>query len=68
MHEFFAHPVVKGAIAGAISGASVDFAAFRAWKNAHDFVSYDWGTAAFRWAQGAFFGVMTAIGLGAAGL
>jgi hypothetical protein len=68
MHEFFAHPVVKGAIAGAISAATIDINAFRAWKNAHDFVEYDWGTAVFRWAQGALMGILTAIGLGATGV
>ena len=56
--------IVRGAIAGAVAAASVDIAAARAWKSFSDVHSYQWGLAAFRWAQGAVFGALTAAGLG----
>jgi hypothetical protein len=31
----------------------------------HDAAVYGWGTAAFRWFQGAVGGLLTALGLGA---
>ena len=64
MFDVLAHPIVKGAIAGAVSAATVDFAAFRAWKSFSDAATYGWITAAFRWFQGAIVGAVTAAGLG----
>jgi hypothetical protein len=56
-------PVVKGALAGALAAAVVDFQAFRAWQSWHDIVDYRWSTASFRWLQGAIVGAVTALGL-----
>lgn len=64
MHELLSHPVVQGAIAGALAAASVDFAAFRAWQRWQDVAAYSWATATFRWVQGAIVGVVSAAGLG----
>jgi hypothetical protein len=44
----------------------VDFQAFRSWKSFQDVASYSWGTALFRWVQGAIVGFVTAAGLGLA--
>lgn len=55
--------VFQGAVSGLLAAAIVDFHAFLAWKNAHDFVTYDWGTALFRWAQGAVTGALIAGGV-----
>lgn len=70
MHEFVtAHPLAMKSIAGALSGAtsaaSVDFAAFRTWKTWQDGIKYDWTTATFRWFQGAVVGAATGLGIGA---
>lgn len=54
---------VQGAIAGFLSAAVVDFAAFRAWKSFREATTYDWRTAAWRWLQGIVVGVVTAAGL-----
>lgn len=62
--ELLQHPLVQGTIAGLVSAALVDFAAFRAWKSWQDAASYSWGTALFRWAQGAVVGFVTALGIG----
>jgi hypothetical protein len=59
------NPIVQGAINGVVAAAVVDFAAFRSWKNVHDAAAYDWGTAAWRWFQGAVVGAATGAGLGA---
>lgn len=59
------HGIVRGALSGAIAAAAVDVAAFRSWKSAQDGLTYAWGVAAFRWAQGAILGALTAAGLGA---
>ena len=58
------NPIVRGAITGALSAAAVDFQAFRSWKSVEQAASYDWGTAAWRWFQGAVVGAVTAAGLG----
>jgi hypothetical protein len=58
-----ASPAVRGALAGLISAALVDFAAFRSWKTFHDAYVYDWGTASWRWLQGAIVGAVTGSGL-----
>jgi hypothetical protein len=56
-------PAVKGAIAGALAAAVVDFHAFRSWKAWHDVTDYNWSTASFRWFSGAVIGAVTALGL-----
>ena len=58
------NPMVKGAIAGLLSAALVDFAAFRAWQSYDDVRRFDWRMAAFRWAQGVVVGAVTAAGIG----
>lgn len=63
MHTVITNPIVQGAITGAIAAAAVDIAAFRAWKSFRDFVTYDWGIAAFRWFQGAVIGAIMATGV-----
>lgn len=60
---FFQSPIVQGALAGALSAANVDFQAFRAWKSFYDAETYSWGTATFRWFQGAVLGALTAAGI-----
>lgn len=62
--EVMRHPVVKGAIAGALAAAAVDRQAFAAWKSFQDVREYDWGLALFRWGQGAVIGATSALGLG----
>lgn len=59
------HPIVQGAITGALAAAAIDVAAFRAWKQWRDLVTYDWGVASFRWVQGAVVGALSAAGLSA---
>ncbi len=59
------NPLVAGAISGALAGAAVDIAAFRAFKTIDEFAAYSWATAAFRTVRGAIFGAMAAAGLGA---
>jgi hypothetical protein len=60
---FFQYPVVRGAIAGAIAAANVDFQAFRSWKSYYDAETYSWSTASFRWLQGAVLGGLAAAGI-----
>jgi len=60
------HPVVKGALAGFVTAALVDFAAFRSWDDFGDVKTYNWNTALFRWVQGIVVGALTALGIGAA--
>ena len=59
----FQHKLFAGAISGALSAFATDLSAFRAWKSWQDAATYDWPTAAFRWVQGAFFGVLAAFGV-----
>ena len=56
--------VVRGVIAGATSAAVVDLHAVTQFKNWNQLVTYDWGTASFRWFSGALTGGLTAAGLG----
>ncbi len=56
--------VIKGAIGGAIAAAVVDLHAFNKFTNWTDLKSYSWGTAAFRWLQGAVAGAAVAAGFG----
>jgi hypothetical protein len=64
--DIFHNPIVQGAIQGVLAAAVVDFSAFRKWQSFHDAATYDWGTAAWRWFQGAVVGAAAAAGLGAA--
>jgi hypothetical protein len=66
MGEFLSNPFVKGAVTGFAAAAVVDIAAFRSWKSFHDAASYQWGTAAWRWFQGAVSGALVALGYSAA--
>jgi hypothetical protein len=65
VQEFLRQPLVQSAIAGLVSAAAVDIAAFRSWQSWNDAAQYSWTTASFRWFQGALLGVLTGIGLGA---
>lgn len=56
-------PVVRGALAGMVAAARVDYIAFKAWRSFHDIATYDWRTAMWRWTQGAIVGAITAIGI-----
>lgn len=64
METLLANPLLNGAVTGLLAAASVDFAAFRAWKSFDDAKTYDWSVALFRWVQGAIVGVVAAAGLG----
>ena len=65
MLDLVRNPILKGALAGLLSAALVDFAAFRSWQSLHDATSYAWSTALFRWGQGAVVGAVTSAGIGA---
>jgi hypothetical protein len=56
LHSAFA----TGAVSGLLSAAAVDFSAFRAWKSFKEAATYDWGIAAWRWAQGFVAGGLAA--------
>ncbi len=53
------------AAAGAVAAAGIDIAAFRSWKSWQDAATYNYGTASFRWIQGALWGMLTAAGFAA---
>lgn len=61
----FTSRIGAGALAGLLSAAAVDYAAFRSWDDWQDFTSYRWGLASFRWTQGAIIGALTALGVSA---
>jgi len=65
---FLAHPAVSAIAIGALSGwasaAKTDRDAFKSWKGWQDALSYNWGTATFRWFQGAIIGGLTASPIG----
>jgi hypothetical protein len=60
------NPLVQGALAGWLSAAGADLAAFRSWKSFDDAAHYDWKVAIWRWFQGTLLGVLS--GAGFAGL
>lgn len=62
-HPIFAK-VLHGAVSGALAAALVDYHAFMTWKSVQDAMKYDWGTAAFRWLQGAIMGAAVGGGFG----
>ena len=59
MTEFWHSPIVRGALAGLLAAAAVDFAAFRVWKSFQDARSYHWSLALWRWVQGAVIGAVS---------
>lgn len=63
IQAFIANPYVAGFLAGAGSAALVDYRAFREWKSFNDAMTYQWGTALFRWFQGGVTGLVTAFGI-----
>lgn len=63
--DLMVHPVVRGAVAGAVAAAAIDVAAFRSFKTFTEFQAYDWRIAAVRWAQGAVVGALAALGFAA---
>lgn len=54
------HPVVIGALTGALGAARVDYQAFQAFKTPGEALAYDWRIAIWRWFQGAVIGAVTA--------
>ena len=64
MSDYLKHPIVIGAVSGAVGAARADFKAFREWKSFDDATRYDWKTAAFRVFQGAVIGAFAGAGLG----
>lgn len=64
--EFLQHPVARGAIAGVVTAAWVDFAAFRKWQSFKEARDYKWSLAVWRWVQGAIVGAVAGAGLTAA--
>lgn len=65
--EFLQYPLVQAVVTGVLSAAVVDFAAFRSWKSWQDAASYSWGTAAWRWFQGAVVGLLVGLGINVGG-
>lgn len=69
MDVLFGNTLVNKLALGALSGFGgallIDYAEFRKWKSVQEFISYNWGVAAFRWVQGAVGGVVAAAGLAA---
>jgi hypothetical protein len=55
----------KGALAGLVSAAAVDYHAFLSWKSVNDAKKYAWSTALLRWGQGAVSGAIMGGGYGA---
>jgi len=62
--EWLSHPIVRGALTGLLGAAVSDFAAFRSWKSFHEAAGYSWGTALWRWFQGAVVGGVGGSALG----
>lgn len=56
--------VFHGVVSGIGAAAMVDYHAFKNFKSVHEAATYDWGTAVFRWVQGAVVGGVTAGVLG----
>lgn len=63
MHDLITNKFIAGALAGVVSAALVDYQAFRLWKSFAEATQYAWGTAAWRWLQGAVAGAVTAAGI-----
>ena len=65
MTEMLNNKYVAGALSGMVAAALVDIAAFRSWKTYNEALTYGWGTAAWRWFQGAISGAIAAAGISA---
>jgi hypothetical protein len=61
---YLQHPIVVGAIGGAVGAARADFKSFKAFQSIDEFLAYDWKIAAFRVVQGAIIGAVMGAGLG----
>ena len=59
-----AKAALYGALTGWVASAATDYHAFLTWKSFGDVREYNWGTALFRWIQGALSGALTGAGLG----
>lgn len=66
--EWLHHPLARAALLGIVTAAVVDYRNFKGWKSVSEALAYNWGTALWRWFQGAVTGVMGALGLDAIGL
>jgi hypothetical protein len=64
-HQALHTTVGQGVVAGVLAAAAVDYHAFKAWQSWHEFATYSWGTASFRWMKGAVVGAVTALGIAA---
>lgn len=64
-HQAIHSPAGVGALGGFLAAIRVDYVAFKAWHTWHDFQSYSWGTASFRWVQGGVIGAISALGVAA---
>ncbi len=60
--EWLQNPVIRTAVAGFVTAAAVDYAAFRSWKSYEDAYAYNWRVAFWRWGQGFIAGAMTGLG------
>jgi hypothetical protein len=67
MSEQLIFSLMRGAIAGAVAAATVDFGAFRTWKTFDQAKTYDWKLAGVRWLQGAVMGMLASVGIGQIG-
>lgn len=57
------HKALAGVASGWVAAAATDYHTFLSWKKWDDAVTYDWGQATFRWAQGMLTGLLTALGM-----
>lgn len=63
------HPIVYAMVVGALGAAAADYDSFKKWKSVKEAVAYDWGTASWRWFQGAVVGAVAAVaGMGIGGM
>jgi len=67
MRSLLQHPILQGAISGALGGLVVDINAYLAWAKARDGMIYDVRVALSRIVQGAVSGALAAAGLGGLG-
>lgn len=65
--QVFSHPTVQLALDGAKDGflvaAAIDRAAFKKFTSLDDLATFNWKTAAKRWAFGALAGGLLALGI-----
>lgn len=55
-----------GGVAGALAAFTTDLLAFKKFQDWHDFTTYSWRVATFRWTQGFVLGMVGASVWGAA--